>query len=218
MRGVKCVVQSSIRLARCYLRGYRGRMIPRAIILVVLATLAVLSCKPREAIEVTETRVLTMWDTQRDPLIAPMPPEWRKVPSTQHRLFNYRFGEGADIGEVYISRARGGILPNANRWMKQFDKPEFTTVDDLPTVKLLNMDGVVVSATGRFGGGMGKPARENAAVLGVIAGGADSLITVKMIGPADLVSAERERLLKFCKNLRLRKTVEARSVSSDSEE
>lgn len=185
---------------------------------VMLAALVVSCRKAPETIQVTETRVMTMWDEGRDPLIAPMPPEWRQIPSTQLRLFNYRFGEGSDGGEVYISRARGGVLPNANRWLKQFGKPELESIDALPTVKLLGLDAVVVSASGRFGGGMGKAPQENAGVLGVIAGSDDNLITVKMIGPADLVAAERERLLKFCESLYLRKTEQDSDVSSDSGE
>ncbi len=187
-------------------------------ILLVLTTFIVSCGEDPEAIEVTDTRVLTMWDTGGDSLVVPMPMEWRKVPSTQQRVFNYRFGEGKRSGEVYISRARGGVLPNANRWLKQFDQSELASVDELPTVKLLDMDGVVVFASGRFAGAMGKSAQDDAAVLGVIAGNADSLITVKMIGPADLVTAERGRLLKFCENIRLRKTHDDGSVSSESGE
>ena len=199
-------------------------MIPKSMVLVVFAALMV-SCrkapdkvKVLETVQITETRELTMWDTGSDSLIAPMPPEWHKVPGTQLRLLNYRFGEGEESGEVYISRANGGVLPNANRWLGQFGKPKVESIDAFPTVKLLGMDAVVVSASGRFDGGMGNSAQENAAVLGVIAGNSDSLLTVKMVGPADLVNAERARLLRFCENLRIRKTEEDSDVNTDSAE
>ncbi|MBK1855021.1 hypothetical protein JO972_08625 [Verrucomicrobiaceae bacterium 5K15] len=181
-------------------------MIHKAMLLMVLSVLAVSCRKAPEAVEVTETRELTMWDDGTDPLIAPMPPEWRQIPSTQLRLYNYRFGEGSQGGEVYVSRARGGVLPNVNRWLAQFGKPEIDSLDDLPKIKVLGLDAVVVSASGRFGGGMGKPAQENAAVLGVIADHGSGLLTVKMIGPADQVAAERERMLKFCESLRIKQS------------
>ena len=147
-----------------------------------------------------------MWDEGTDPLVAPMPPEWRQVPGTQLRLFNYRFGGGSNGGEVYVSRARGGVLPNVNRWLGQFGKPPLTSLDELPKIKMLGLDAVVVSASGKFGGGMGKPAQENAAVLGVIADHGSGLLTVKMIGPADQVAGERERMLKFCESLRIKQS------------
>lgn len=186
---------------------------------MIMLTVLTVSCrKAPETIQVTETREMTMWDRGEDSLIAPMPPEWRQVPSTQLRLFNYRFGEGSQGGEVYVTKAGGGVLPNANRWLKQFGQPELDSTDGLPTVKLLGVDAVVISASGRFNGGMGQEVQDNAAVLGVIAGSGDSLVTVKMLGPAELVAAERERLLKFCESLRLRKIEEDGTVSSDSSE
>jgi len=181
-------------------------MILRAMLFMVLSVLVVSCRKVPETVQVTETRELTMWDEGTDPLIAPMPPEWRQIPGTQLRLFNYRFGEGAKGGEVYVSRARGGVLPNVNRWLGQFGKPPLESLDDLPKIKVLGLDAVVVSASGKFGGGMGKAEQENAAVLGVIADHGGGLLTVKMIGPADQVAAERERMLKFCESLRIKQS------------
>ena len=189
-------------------------MIARAIILVVFTSLMVSCRKAPETSQVTETRRLTMWDHSGDPLIAPMPPEWRQVPGTQLRIYNYRFGEGSQGGEVYISRASGGVLPNANRWLKQFGAQEVPSVGAFPKVKMLGLDAVVVAASGKFGGAMGRAEQNNAGVLGVIADTGNGLITVKMIGNGDAVSAERERMLKFCENLRIR---EIKSASSKAE-
>lgn len=185
----------------------------------MLVVLAVLGASCREApenIQVTGKRTLTIWDQGDDPLIAPMPAEWRRVPSTQHRLFNYRFGNNK--GEVYISRAGGGMLANANRWLQQFGKPELHSADEFQKIQILGAEGIVVSASGYFAGAMGKPPKGDMAVLGVIVGSDDALLTVKMIGPAHLVETERERLLTFCKKLRLRKTGSEPDVSSDSSE
>ena len=184
-------------------------------ILVVLVAMGS-SCKEAATtIQVTERRELTIWDEGHDPLIAPMPPEWRQVPSTQFRDFNYRFGEDGK-GEVYVSRANGGVLENANRWLQQVGKLPAGSVDEFDRIEVLGIDAVLVSVSGDFAGAMGKPAQKDMAVLGVIAGEDDSLLTVKMIGPARLVNAERERMLTFCQNLRVRKNSADSLVNSDS--
>jgi hypothetical protein len=64
------------------------------------------SCRENAEVVVTEQRELTMFDANRDSLVAVMPPEWRQLPGTQFRLFNYRFGED---GEVAVGRSRGDI-------------------------------------------------------------------------------------------------------------
>lgn len=175
------------------------------IILMAMISSCFVSCKSSsDTISVTETRRLTQSDEPRAALIPVMPPEWRQVPSTQMRAFNYRFGVD---GEVYISNSRGGVLPNVNRWLKQYGKPEVASVDSFTKVKVLDREGVLVETTGRFGGGMGKPPRENAGLLGAMADFGGSLLTVKMIGSAESVAAERARFLKFCETLKQRETV-----------
>ncbi len=151
----------------------------------------------------TEQRELTMYDENSDPLVTVMPPEWRQLPGTRFRIFNYRFGKD---GEVYVTRASGGVLENVNRWLKQFSKEPLEQIDDLPKVEVLGKEGILVSAKGRFAGGMGKPAKENAALLGVIVQVGGQLLTVKMIGDADAVEAERDRLIQFCNKLRIRES------------
>ena len=177
------------------------RMMLRGL-LVLLAVVAVGACKKApEKVVVTETRELTDWDKPKTLLIPLMPGEWRQVPGTQLRLFNYRFGKD---GEVYVSNARGGVLPNANRWLGQFGQQPLASVEGLQALDVLGVKGVLIEAKGAFGGGMGKPSRENAALLGVIVDFGQTLITVKMIGDANEVEAERNRLIQFCETLRFR--------------
>lgn len=167
--------------------------------LLFVAVLHLTSCEDAtEVVQVTETRKLTAWDTPRGKLLPIMPPEWRQVPGTQMRPFNYRFGVD---GEVYISNSRGGVLPNVNRWLKQYGKPEVVSVDSFEKMKVFGVEGVLVEATGKFGGGMGKLPRENAGLLGFMVDLDGTLLTVKMIGDAGEVSAERARFIKFCETL-----------------
>lgn len=173
----------------------------RLLCLVLLGLLSLVSCRKADKVLVTEQRRLTMADEGHSSLAAVMPPEWRQLPATQFRILNYRFGED---GEVFVGRSRGGVLPNVNRWLDQYGKPPLESLDDLPSVSILGQQGVLITASGDFKGGMGRPARQNAGLAGVIVGSGEQLLTVKMTGDAQEVLAEQERLIQFCKNLRIK--------------
>jgi len=172
----------------------------RLICISMLSVVLFLSCRKAENIVVNERRNLVVADQGNHSLLAVMPPEWRQVPSTEVRMLNYRFGES---GEVFVGRSRGGLLTNINRWLGQFGKPAIESADDLPKVEVLGQSGVLVEATGDFAGGMGRAARKNAGLAGVIVAIGDQIITVKMMGGAEDVAAEQERLIKFCEGLRI---------------
>lgn len=165
-----------------------------------LILLGLVSCKEStEPVEITKKRELTVYDEPRAGLTPIMPPEWRQVPGTQFRAFNYRFGKD---GEVYISNARGSVLENANRWYKQYGKAEVPTLEGLNTVDILGQKGVLIEASGTFAGGMGKLPKENAGLLGAIVDFGGDLITIKMIGSSADVAAEKERFMQFATSLR----------------
>lgn len=172
------------------------------------------SCKKTEKIVVTQQRDLVMFDSENDSLIASMPPEWRRVPGTKFRILNYKFGKD---NEVAVGRANGGALANLNRWLKQFNKPALESIDDLPRVQILGQEGVMVAASGRFEGGMGKPPRDDAGLLGIILETGSGLITVKMVGDDEAVAGERERLIQFVKSLRIRGQEPTESEQKPSE-
>lgn len=191
-------------LANIQMRGYCLIMFAFSLRLLCISMFSLVfcaSCRKTERIVVNERRELIVADQGNHSLVAVMPPEWRQVPSTEFRMFNYRFG---DSGEVFVGRSRGGLMPNINRWLGQFGKPGLENADELPKVMMLGQEGVLVTASGDFAGGMGRAARENAGLAGVIVAIGDQLITVKMMGDADAVAAEQERLIKFCEGLRIR--------------
>lgn len=172
----------------------------RLICISMLAVALCASCRKAEKIVVNERRDLVVADQGNHSLLAVMPPEWRQVPSTEFRMLNYRFGES---GEVFVGRSRGGLLPNINRWLGQFGKPAIESEEGLPKVAMLGQMGVLVSASGDFAGGMGRAARKDAGLAGIIVAIGEQLITVKMMGSASDVAAEQERLIKFCEGLRI---------------
>lgn len=133
------------------------------------------------------------------------PAGWKEISATPIRLLNYTIGSDGQ-GEVYVSQTQGGVLDNIARWRNQFGIAN-TTGEDLlkmPRVVILQVgEGLLVEARGTFSPGMGRAATGGyalAGVLGVLGDG--SMLTVKMTGPEELVKAERERFLEFCRSLK----------------
>ena len=129
-----------------------------------------------------------------------VPDEWREAEPSAFRLLNYTFGSA---GQVYVSASRGGVLDNVNRWLKQFGKPSLDAagLKELEVAEVADYNGVWVATEGDFGGGMGQAPETGWALRGVVAERAGQIITVKMLGPAAEVDAQREALDAFVAGL-----------------
>ena len=127
-----------------------------------------------------------------------MPSDWRRVPSTKFRDFNCKFSED---GQVYISIGTGSIKSNAERWLKQFGDERVVNVSELETLDVLGNKAVILEAQGTFAGMRGL-AQENAALLGLLVEANGNLITVKMIGDADEVKAQRDNFKAFSQSIK----------------
>ncbi|MES2475039.1 MAG: hypothetical protein V4640_04615 [Verrucomicrobiota bacterium] len=175
--------------------------------------------KPKEEVTVTETRPLTtrdgtpklnatsderFRDAKPSPVQGDTPEGWLKLPASQFRLLNYRFGESG-TGEVWVSLSQGTVLDNANRWLKQFALPPMTEDElaKLPTVSVAGAMGRWITAEGNYEPGMGAPPRDGTALAGVIAPVGGQILTVKMVGPKAEVQAAKPILESYSKNLRL---------------
>jgi hypothetical protein len=188
-----------------------------AIALALIPLMA--ACRKETEVVVTETRQPTTRDTPpklhatsderfRDSKPAPVrgetPDGWLKLPGTQFRLLNYRFGESG-LGEVSVSIAAGSVRENANRWLGQFNA---APLDDegfgkLRQVPIAGGSGVWIEAEGEYAPGMGAEPKSGQALAGVIALLDGEIVTVKMTGPKAEVLAERDKLETFAKNLKL---------------
>lgn len=138
----------------------------------------------------------------QSPLIpSALPDGWTEADTSAFRLLNYRFGTQ---GEIYVSLSQGGILNNANRWLGQFGESLLTdeSFRKLEGVQLPGFRGVWVNAAGTYAAGMGKPPVPDFALAGIVTVGPGGLFTVKMVGPADEVAAEEERLRQFVASLK----------------
>lgn len=169
-------------------------------LLVILATFATLlsGCRqPETSIHVTETRRLTFHDKVYPGDFKDRPPlDWRRLPGTQFRLVNYVTGKDGKV-EIVMGETKGDILGNANRWLGQFGLTPLQSLDYLGKTALLGRNAYLVEATGTYSPGMGQPPAENYAMIGVIREHPSNLITLKMIGPAEEVEAQRAALYKY---------------------
>lgn len=96
----------------------------------------------------------------------------------------------------------GGLLANLNRWRSQLGAGPLSQaeVDALPKAKVFGADCPVVEVEGDYTGMSGEP-RHDFALLGTARLLPQAAIFVKLIGPRDVVAAERERFLAFCASL-----------------
>ncbi len=175
--------------------------------------LAIVSgCKQAErVVTLTEAdrRDLVLWDkSYPGDLKDQAPLQWRRVPWTQMRYYNYRFGSAGD-GEIWLSvvpsRAEDSVLQNINRWYNQFRMPEITSLDDLEQEPALQTAGYLVEAEGTYYGGMGAEPREDSKMLALAIPRPmmtpPEIVTIKMVGSPVDVEAERQRFLEYCKTL-----------------
>lgn len=144
-------------------------------------------------------------DSKPSPVQGDAPQNWLALPAAQFRELNYRFGESG-IGEVYVSILSGSVGDNVNRWRKQFGETPLDAagLDALEKISIAGTRGVWVEAEGEYGSGMGGGgAKSGYGLAGVIAEVSGQILTVKMIGPAAEVEAEKAALKGFANSLRL---------------
>jgi hypothetical protein len=175
--------------------------------------------KPKDEVTVTETRPLTtrdgtpklnatsderFRDAKPSPVQGEKPEGWLKLPASQFRLLNYRFGESG-TGEVWVSLSQGSVLDNANRWLKQFSTQAISEEElaKLPTVAIAGATGRWITAEGNYEPGMGAPPKDGFALAGVIASVGGQILTLKMVGPKSEVQAAKPVLESFSKSLRM---------------
>ena len=170
----------------------------RKLTLGLVPIIALASCEDHtKPVTVTETRKITTSDEEGN-LLASMPAEWRRVPSTKFRDFNCKFGES---GEVYVSIGSGDIKSNAERWLKQFGDESAVDVSKLEKLTVFGEQASILEAEGKFAGMRGISI-DDGGLLGLLVESRGGLITVKMIGHAADVKAQRENFISFSKSLK----------------
>ncbi len=143
---------------------------------------------------------------QSAPMFQWMTPEgWQVLAPRPMRDLNFAVGDPPSI-ECFVSSlsaSGGGVAANVNRWRQQMGlAPESAeTIDALPKVDVLGYPGSLVELEGTYSGMRGDQNAENSMMLAVFVPAGDRTVTIKMIGPADQVSAERDNFAKFATSL-----------------
>lgn len=142
------------------------------------------------------------------------PDGWQvSKPKSQMRLgeFIVPAADGGEPGEMSIFMFNGQgpdkVVPNIDRWVKQFTKADGSPVDNAVR-KSITVNGIkvhTVDLTGTYGGGMGSGgARKDFRVLGAIAEFDGGLYFFKLIGPASTLSSNEAKFNGFVQGLKMK--------------
>ena len=131
-----------------------------------------------------------------------LPSGWTRAKDRPMRILNFQVDASGTT--CYLSEAGGTVLDNTNRWLDQLGlaRIDKAGLAALPRVSVFGNDAVLVEGKGKFAGGMGAAPIEDAMLLGAIAARDTSSLFVKLLGPREVVEAQREAFLAFCKSLR----------------
>ncbi len=133
-----------------------------------------------------------------------VPEGWAEVASTQFRNINFTLGPNNEI-ECYVSilpGGGGGLAVNVNRWRHQFGQEDYSAEElkALPKAPIMGVDAAMVNFTGTFTTMRGD-VKEDYHLLGAILELPNKLVTIKMVGPSDLVKNELQNFALFVNSL-----------------
>jgi len=133
------------------------------------------------------------------------PPEWEPRAGSPTRVVTLapKGSTGTECYVTVLAGGAGGIGPNINRWREQMGQPPLgpKELGALETVKVLGRDARLIEIAGTFTDMQGNKV-ENAGLLGVVCPLEDAMLFVKMTGPSDVITLEKERFVAFCGSLR----------------
>jgi hypothetical protein len=142
--------------------------------------------------------------TTGDGFVAEAPNNWKAQATSAFRQLNWTIGTGGAECYLTAGNLRGGKLANVNRWVgAQFGQPLLDEAQfaALEKHKLLGSDAALVSLRGEFKGMDGTP-KSDYALLGLVGGTDEDMVTLKLTGPASVVDQERAAFLAVAATIR----------------
>lgn len=139
-----------------------------------------------------------------DGYVAHAPSHWAAQASSAFRQLNWTIGTSGAECYLTAGNLRGGKLANVNRWVSaQFgqtplDAAQFAALE---TSTLLGSPAALVSLRGEFKG-MDGAAKSDFALLGLVGGTDEDMVTLKFVGPASVVEQERAAFLAVAASIR----------------
>lgn len=111
-------------------------------------------------------------------------------------------GTEASCWVLFLPGSAGGLTANVNRWLREVGNEALSEdqIAKLERLDVLGTQGVIVDGEGNYQG-MGGPATKGARLFGLICPLEGRTLFVKMVGPADAMSTQRENFIALCKSL-----------------
>jgi hypothetical protein len=135
-----------------------------------------------------------------------LPDGWKKLPPKQFRDANFTLERDPSV-ECFLTvmpGGGGGLVGNVSRWYGQMKQPapQAGAITKLPKIEMFKREATLVELTGTFIGRGGAP-KENYGFLAAYLELPGTTLTLKMTGPAEVVSAERDNFVRVAASLRL---------------
>lgn len=166
-------------------------------ILSAVSLVGLTSCGKKEELVHVETTRPRLSTDKLPPNYVPR--EWKMTGATipgakirNERFLNYQFGE---TGEIYVSAVKGDLLGNADRWVGQFGESKRESLEAYPTLNFGGAEAVYVECYGTYTG-----RKKDWGMHGVLYQQGEYIISVKMLGSAEEVKAQKENFALFCKH------------------
>lgn len=132
------------------------------------------------------------------------PPGWTRGAEKPMRLATFHPEDRPDVEcAVFVFAGDGGgLAQNVNMWRRQMGLPEAgpEEISALPRITVRGVSAPIVELTGAYHGDQGVKVPD-ARLIAVMAPLGENTLFLKLVGPADGVTAERERFLQYCGNL-----------------
>ncbi len=156
----------------------------------------------------------------RDFFAVSVPAGWKELPAAQFRDINFAVGPNGEAScyLTFLQGSAGGARSNVDRWRKQFGLAPISDADfsAMQHVTVLGRDSVLASFEGTMTA-MEEPAKEGQAMVGVYAEFPAFGITVKFVGPKEIVAAERGNFDQFIRTLGFNQGAAAGAGTSGAE-
>ncbi|MEM6672654.1 MAG: hypothetical protein AAF726_07400 [Planctomycetota bacterium] len=135
-----------------------------------------------------------------------VPEGWEELPPTQFRIVNLRSTKDplAEITLSFLGGDGGGLDANLNRWRAQVGLEAATPAEvaSYPKISMFGGDATYVEFEGSYQG-MGGPKIEDGALYGAVLSRGGGTMFLKMTGPRETVSKERESFKGFVQSIAL---------------
>jgi hypothetical protein len=132
-----------------------------------------------------------------------VPGGWTVGQGSSMRLVTLVIPGGAECWVIPLPGSAGGLESNLNRWRGELGLANLTAseIAALPTIEVLGVATPVLDMTGRYTGMGGPAGLENARVLVAGCPHPASFVSIKMVGPPDVVAREKGAFEAFCRSL-----------------